>query len=62
MRVLGIGEYEDSILVQMGKIHLYSNPARWWSVGDDVEDKVTNILLAVVSTINERSEAVGTVR
>jgi hypothetical protein len=48
-----MGEYEGSIHIQLEKTHLYSNPARWWSVGDDVKDKITNILLAIVSTINE---------
>jgi len=48
--------------MRLGKTHLYSNPARWWSVGDDVKDKIANILLAIVSTINERSEAEETIR
>ena len=27
---------------------LYSDPARWWGIGYDVEDKVANILIAVI--------------
>ena len=61
LRVLGIGEYEDSMRIQMEKTHLYSNPARWWGVGNDVKDKIADVLLAMVSTINERT-GVETVR
>ena len=44
--------------IQMEKTHLYSNLARWWPVGNNGKDKIVDILLAIVSTINERTEAI----
>ena len=39
-----------------GMSNLYSDPARWWRVCDDVKDKIADILLAIVSTIDKTSE------
>jgi hypothetical protein len=35
--------------------NLYSDPARRWCICDDVKDKIADILLAIVSTIDKRS-------
>ena len=29
-----------------GKTNLYSDPARWWGIRDDVKYKIANILVA----------------
>ena len=35
---------------------LYSDPARWRRINDDVKEKTANVLLAKISRINERGE------
>jgi hypothetical protein len=52
--ILGMDKREES--VYRGMSNLYSDPARWWCVCDDVKDKIADILLAIVSTIDKRSE------
>jgi hypothetical protein len=39
-----------------GKTNLYSDPALWWCIRDDVKDKIADILLAIVSTLDKGSE------